>query len=67
MNQQHNGLEPFQKRGKVLDDSEYQQIADESSQAVESAIASLKRDGLVKTVELIEANDYENTTARNRT
>lgn len=55
----HLDSEPFQKSGKVLDDSEYQQIADESSQVVDSAIESLKRAGMLKTVELIEASDNE--------
>lgn len=55
----HLDSNPFQKPGKVLDDSEYQQIADESSQVVDSAIASLKRDGMLKTVELIDAIDNE--------
>jgi hypothetical protein len=49
--------ELFHKPGKVLDDSEYQKIADESPEAVEAAIMALKKAGMNKTVELIEATD----------
>lgn len=51
----HSDSEPFRKQGKVLDSSEFNQIADANAEAVETAIASLKRAGMVKTAELIEA------------
>ena len=51
----HSDSEPFRKPGKVLDSSEFNQIADTSSEAVDTAIASLRRAGMVKTAELIEA------------
>ena len=54
--QPNKDSEPFRKQGKVLDSSEYNLIADTSNGlAVESAIASLRRAGMVKTAELIEA------------
>lgn len=55
MTQTSTDSEPFRKQGKILDSSEYKLIADTSSEAVESAIASLRRAGMVKTVSLIEA------------
>lgn len=51
----HLDSEPFIKPGKVLTPQEFNQIANTSSEAVETAIASLKRAGMVKTAELIEA------------
>jgi hypothetical protein len=59
-NQQNlDAVESFHKAGKVLDDSEYQKIADEAPEAVEAAITALKKAGMTKTVELIEASDNE--------
>lgn len=55
----HLDSEAFRKQGKVLDASEFNQIADTSPEAVEMAIASLKRTGMVKTAELIEATSDE--------
>lgn len=54
-----DAVEPFQRAGKVLDDYEYQKIADEAPEAVESAIEALRRAGMSKTVELIEATGNE--------
>ena len=58
--QQNNDSEPFHKQGKVLDSFEYNQIADTSSETVESAIASLRKAGMVKTASLIEAVSQNN-------
>lgn len=52
-----NDSEPFRKPGKVLDASEYQQIADSAPEAVESAIGALRKAGMSKTAELIEATE----------
>lgn len=60
-----DAVEPFQKLGKVLDDAEYQNIADSSSEAVESAIATLRKAGFNKAVELIEATDNETQPTNN--
>jgi hypothetical protein len=56
---EYTDSEIFQKPGKVLDDSEYQKIADESSEAVDAAITALRKAGMNKAVELIEATDSE--------
>lgn len=50
---------PFRKPGKVLDQSELNQIADTAPEAVDSAIASLRKAGMVKTADLIEAQPSE--------
>jgi hypothetical protein len=55
MTQTNTDSEPFRKQGKILDSSELNLIADTSSEAVESAIASLRRSSMVKTADLIEA------------
>lgn len=49
----------FRKPGKILDKSEYNQIADSASEAVESAIAALRKSGFEKTADLIEAQPID--------
>jgi hypothetical protein len=59
MEVEHTDSEPFRKSGKVLDESEYNQIADTAPEAVESAIVALRKSGFDKTAELIEAKPAE--------
>lgn len=49
----------FRKPGKILDKSEYNQIADSASEAVESAIAALRKSGFEKTADLLEAQPID--------
>lgn len=55
----HSDSEPFRKPGKVLTPQEFNQIAETNAEAVDTAIASLKRSGMIKTAELIEATSNE--------
>lgn len=58
-NQDRTYYTPFRKQGKVLDSSEYNQIADTVPEAVESAIAALRKSGFEKTADLIEAKPID--------
>lgn len=57
--QDRNDSTPFRKLGKVLDSSEYNQIADSAPDAVENAIAVLRKSGFEKTADLIEAKPID--------
>ena len=57
--QDRNDSTPFRKQGKILDQSEYNQIADLVPDAVESAIAVLRKSGFEKTADLIEAQPID--------